>query len=350
MKFSLKLIKENLDIYIAIFIYMSIFSFFILKDINNRSQINNIYVKEEFIPNQAIKIIKNSDINKIDIENLQQFEKTVGEFDQFIKQITYRLEFSALIKNGENVTEVRGIGIDTQSEAKNLKAKFTNFNGLSIDGFTISQIALENLIKNSQDKNNSLEMYIFNRDSADSKISLFPIKITAVFDGINEKILTVPLKGARNLLQTDQYDYAVIEFHDKKELIKLLPLIKNSLEQIGYKISDLNKFNEYKNINIFSDIYLLIMFAVAFLALRDNAILNGRVKKTKDTLLLYGWKKIDILKIFFVQNILPLILFLLIWLAISLYINYKFWYILMPIFILYLLVSLIFFVIQVEKK
>ncbi len=343
MNFSFKLIRENLDIYLSTFLYMSIFSFFILKDLvfNINQNIENIshVQKEEFIPVNGIKVVKND--GKFEIDNLQEFEKVVGEFDQIIKQTLYRIEFSALIKNGENISEVRGIGLDIQAENNNLEYKLKNLIG-SFHGFSVSKSIADSLA--NKDQNNSFEMYLFGKDSVDSAISLFPIKIGGVFDGIQDKLILVPLKMAKPLLKSDQYDYAIIEFNNIQDFIKNEKMINESLEKIGYKIIN-NIIKNEQNLNIFTNIYLLIMFAVSFLALRDSAILHERIKRTKEIILLYGWKKTDVLKIFFMQNILPIILYILIWLAISFYINYQFWYILMPVFILYLSVILIFFVI-----
>lgn len=345
MQFNLRIIKENINIYIGILIYISIFSFFIWQEALLKLDIlyKNIYQNKDFIAENSLKIIKIND--KIHHDNLHELEKITGEFYQAIKNINYRINFSAILKLNNIDSEIRGLALDVKSENQNLQNGLSKING-SFEGFAVSQNVIKILGNNY---NENYNLYLFNRDELEPKMSLFPIKISGSFE-TNEKILIIPLKIAETILKTDKYDYGVIEFHNKTVMLENMLKLNNALKDIGYKIEDDQNYLIKKEINIFSNLYLLILFAVAFLSLRDSVILNDKLKNIKFVLKLYGWSQTKIKILFLTQLLLVYIILITFGIVISIYIYLDLWYLLIPIFAINLFVSVMFFLLQSDKS
>ena len=241
-------------------------------------------------------------------------------------------------------SEIRGLALDVKSENQNLQNGLSKING-SFEGFAVSQNVIKILGNNY---NENYNLYLFNRDELEPKMSLFPIKISGSFE-TNEKILIIPLKIAETILKTDKYDYGVIEFHNKTVMLENMLKLNNALKDIGYKIEDDQNYL-IKRDKYFSNLYLLILFAVAFLSLRDSVILNDKLKNIKFVLKLYGWSQTKIKILFLTQLLLVYIILITFGIVISIYIYLDLWYLLIPIFAINLFVSVMFFLLQSDKS
>jgi len=306
MRFSLKSIAQNRGLYISTFLtflvlaYLTIFSkYWIGEYLTLTTAQKDLISKESLIIKKDILTTNSQSINITEIQNIV---KILGDYDSLIKKVIYRVEFSGLAKNGDLETGFQGFGLDLKRDENSLNRYIQIDKGEILTDTSNNSIIISKTMatKLKLDINDSLEVVVLNRESDEDNedvINIASLKVNGIFNEVfeNRNTLFISIRFLDYLLKTSDVNSVIVEFYLQDDLKRVKDDLNQKIASLNLKIENQSNDIELKVIqDIVNSIYIFILFFVIVLAYRDVKILIDKRREDMKVFIHYHWSKFDI--------------------------------------------------------
>lgn len=301
MGLSLNYIKRNRGVYLSTLVIFIILSYIILFSkywSNSYLSLSSEY--SNFLSSQSIAIEKNSSSGRsvIDLSTTEEIDKILGEYDSAIKGVSYRLELSGIVKNGDRESQFQGIGVDLKRDEEFIDKYIEISNGDSISLKSQNAILISKTLseKIEVEQNQSIELYVLNRDGEKMDyevINSASLKVSGLFEERfeNRELIILPIRLAESILKTSEINMIVVDFYLTEDRVRYENELEEKLNKFGFSIKKIENNLEREKIDFgITTLYIFIILFVVVLAYRDVSILIERRRDDIRTLINYGWK------------------------------------------------------------